>query len=172
MVGTNKIHFPKPYYPIIPKLSRIKVGWRITVQWLAGNLACKFFHFLRPLGLYLSSNILICISIDRYFAVLYPLKMDEARHRGKVMLYVAWICSVISAVPQSFIFHVDQHKKYPGYVQCVTFGFFASNVDEIIYQIFCIMGFYLVPLVVICWVYTRILCEISNKSRENSQGTW
>ena len=53
----------------------MEVGWRLTTQWLAGNFACKFFQFLRAFGLYLSSMVLVCISLDRYFAIVHPLKV-------------------------------------------------------------------------------------------------
>ncbi|XP_024946292.1 gonadotropin-releasing hormone II receptor isoform X2 [Cephus cinctus] len=144
----------------------LEVIWRITVRWMAGNLACKILLFLRAFGLYLSSNVLICVSLDRYFAVLYPLRVNEARRRGNRMLAVAWISSVICATPQSFIFHVSPHPDYPDFHQCVTFGFFVSRVDEIIYNLFGLLAMYFIPLTVICWVYAKILREISNKSRE------
>ncbi|KAG8302147.1 hypothetical protein J6590_037527 [Homalodisca vitripennis] len=79
----------------------LEIGWRITVQWIAGNAACKIFLFFRAFGLYLSSNVLVCVSLDRYFAVLHPLKVSDARRRGKVMLAVAWAISFMCSVPQS-----------------------------------------------------------------------
>ncbi|XP_050519488.1 adipokinetic hormone/corazonin-related peptide receptor variant I-like [Diabrotica virgifera virgifera] len=78
----------------------LEVGWRLTGRWLAGNMACKVFLFLRVLGPYLSSNILVCVSLDRYFAVLYPLRVNDARRRGKIMLSIAWSASFIYCIPQ------------------------------------------------------------------------
>lgn len=43
----------------------MQIGWRTTNAWLAGNFACKIFLVLRAFGLYLSSNVLVCISLDR-----------------------------------------------------------------------------------------------------------
>ncbi|XP_046476477.1 adipokinetic hormone/corazonin-related peptide receptor variant I-like [Neodiprion pinetum] len=149
----------------------LEVGWRLTVQWLAGNLACKVFLFLRAFGLYLSSNVLVCVSLDRYFAILHPLKLNDARRRGKIMLIIAWICSLIYAVPQSFVFHVSSHPEYPKFHQCVTFGFFMNQAEEIAYNLFCVVAMYFVPLLVICCTYTKILCEISTKSRESREDT-
>lgn len=83
----------------------LEIGWRLTTQWVAGNIACKLFLFLRAFGLYLSSNVLVCVSVDRYFAILHPLRVSDARRRGKMMLTMAWIFSLICALPQvSFIF--------------------------------------------------------------------
>ena len=42
-----------------------EIGWQSTVQWKAGDALCRFFAFFRIFGLFLSSNILICISLDR-----------------------------------------------------------------------------------------------------------
>lgn len=78
----------------------LEIGWRLTVEWMAGNAACKFFLFLRAFGLYLSSNVLVCVSVDRYFAILHPLRVNDARRRGKIMLTFAWIFSFVCALPQ------------------------------------------------------------------------
>ncbi|XP_046615368.1 adipokinetic hormone/corazonin-related peptide receptor variant I-like [Neodiprion virginianus] len=75
-------------------------GFHLIVQWLDGNLACKFFLFLRAFALYLSSNVLVCVSLDRYSAILHPLRNYDARRRGKMMLCGAWICSFFYALPQ------------------------------------------------------------------------
>ena len=43
----------------------LEIGWKSTVYWKAGKFGCKFFQFLRPIGIYLSSFILIGLCIDR-----------------------------------------------------------------------------------------------------------
>ena len=43
----------------------LEIGWKWSVMWLAGDFGCRFFQFLRPLGIYLASFILISLSIDR-----------------------------------------------------------------------------------------------------------
>lgn len=44
----------------------MEIGWAITVSWKAGDLMCRIMSFLRTFGLYLSSFVLVCISLDRY----------------------------------------------------------------------------------------------------------
>ncbi|XP_055632256.1 adipokinetic hormone/corazonin-related peptide receptor variant I-like isoform X2 [Toxorhynchites rutilus septentrionalis] len=144
----------------------LEVGWRITVQWHAGNVACKVFLFMRAFCLYLSSNVLVCVSLDRCFAVMYPLRVSAARTRGKIMLGGAWIIAFANAVPQSIIFRVLRHPQLPDFKQCVTFGFFRTPGLELAYNLFCVIAMYFVPLMIISAAYTFILCEISNRSRE------
>lgn len=44
----------------------LEIVWASTVTWNAGDLMCRLMSFWRTFGLYLSSFVLVCISIDRY----------------------------------------------------------------------------------------------------------
>ncbi|CAL4112778.1 unnamed protein product, partial [Meganyctiphanes norvegica] len=145
-----------------------EITWNLTIQWVYGNVGCKVYKFFSAFGFYLSSMILVCISLDRYFAVVHPLKVNDAQRRGKIMLFFAWLTSAVVALPQSVIFNVQQHPMYPDFVQCVTFGFFnANNGGEMMYTVFCISFLYFIPLTLIIIAYTRIIIEISRKSKDN-----
>ncbi|CAN7940761.1 unnamed protein product, partial [Ixodes hexagonus] len=84
----------------------LEIIWRLTVQWTAGNAMCKVMQVLRAFGPYLSSMVLVCISVDRYFAVLHPFKVHDARRRGRLMLAVAWYTSLACSFPQVRILSV------------------------------------------------------------------
>lgn len=43
----------------------LEISWAITVVWIAGDITCRIMMFFRTFGLYLSSFILVCISLDR-----------------------------------------------------------------------------------------------------------
>ncbi|XP_064474903.1 adipokinetic hormone/corazonin-related peptide receptor variant I-like [Ornithodoros turicata] len=147
----------------------LEIIWRLTVQWLAGNAMCKLMQVLRAFGPYLSSMVLVCISLDRYFAVVHPLKVNDAHRRGKLMIGVAWHISLICSVPQAIIFHVMEHPSHPGFHQCVTFSSFPTVWHEKAYNFFCLMALYGAPLTLIVYCYARILWEIYNQSRYTSQ---
>ena len=78
----------------------IEIFWRLTVGWYGGNVMCKICQFLRAFGLYLSSMVLICISLDRYFAIIHPLRTSGAKRRGRTMLGCAWVVSALCSLPQ------------------------------------------------------------------------
>ncbi|CAH0687963.1 unnamed protein product [Spodoptera exigua] len=78
----------------------LMIGWKYTNAWLVGNLMCKLLLVLRAFGLYLSSNVLVCISVDRFFAVIYPLRLPVARRRSKQMLLCAWAFALACSLPQ------------------------------------------------------------------------
>ena len=43
----------------------LEIGWNVTVSWVGGDLLCRVCAFFRIFGLFLSSNIVMCMSIDR-----------------------------------------------------------------------------------------------------------
>ncbi len=86
--------------PFLSSSALSQIGWAATVSWQAGDATCRIFSFFRTFGLYLSGFLLVCISLDRYFAVLKPLSLPEANKRGRYMLYAAWTGSFLCSFPQ------------------------------------------------------------------------
>ena len=78
----------------------MEIGWHFTVAWKAGDVGCRIFMFFRTFGFYLSSFVLIAISLDRYLAIAHPLSLNDAGKRGKLMLLFAWLFSSIASAPQ------------------------------------------------------------------------
>jgi gonadotropin-releasing hormone receptor len=67
---------------------------------------------------------------------------------------------------QSVVFHVSEHPEIPAFYQCVTFGFFATPRQEMVYNLFCVVAMYFIPLLVIIFAYSRILCVIASRSND------
>lgn len=88
--------------------------WHITVSWRAGDIACRLLMFFRAFGLYLSSFILVVISLDRYFAILHPLSMSDAERRGKLMILLAWLFSAVASLPQVGHFKLYHFTHFRG----------------------------------------------------------
>ncbi|XP_076465191.1 adipokinetic hormone/corazonin-related peptide receptor variant I-like isoform X2 [Babylonia areolata] len=145
----------------------LEIAWHATVAWLAGDAMCRLMMFFRAFGFYLSSCILVTISLDRYFAIMHPLSISDATRRGKVMLIFSWAFSIISSIPQSVIFHVERHPTHRWFTQCVTFNFFPTPLHELAYNLFNVIALYGLPLVIITASYSLILCEISKKTRQS-----
>ncbi|XP_050402450.1 adipokinetic hormone/corazonin-related peptide receptor variant I isoform X2 [Patella vulgata] len=142
----------------------METAWHITVSWKAGDFACRLMMFFRAFGFYLSSFTLVTISLDRYFSIVHPMSLHDAERRGKIMLTVAWTLSVVASLPQSVIFHVEQHPVFTWFEQCVTFNFFPSQSHELAYNLFNVITVYVMPLVVITTSYCLILCKIYRNS--------
>ena len=77
-----------------------ELGWRFTITWKGGVVGCKLLQILRMFGLYLSSMVLIAISIDRYYAIVHPLKTNFVSQRNRRLLVGAWLTSICLSLPQ------------------------------------------------------------------------
>nr|XP_050863696.1 adipokinetic hormone/corazonin-related peptide receptor variant I isoform X2 [Vespula vulgaris] len=145
----------------------LEIGWSITVSWKAGDAMCRIMAFFRVFGLYLSSFILVCISMDRYYAVIKPLQLLHVDKRGKIMLTIAWLASIFCSMPQMMVFHLEAHPNITWYSQCITLNVFPTYTHELTYSLFGMLMMYCLPLVVIIYTYTSILLEICRRSKES-----
>ena len=106
----------------------LEIAWTATVSWQADDITCRIMVFFRIVGFYLSGFILIVISLDRLIAIWYPMK-HRYMNTTKVMLITAWLLAPLFSLPQSFIFKVIRHPLIEDYFQCITFGYFNSEIE-------------------------------------------
>ncbi|XP_061077884.1 gonadotropin releasing hormone receptor 4 [Conger conger] len=137
--------------------------WNVTVQWLAGDLACRLLMFLKLLAMYSGAFVTVVISLDRQSAILDPLAINEAKKKNKVMLAVAWAMSAFLSVPQMFLFHNVTVTVPDNFTQCSTHGSFTEHWQETVYNMFTFVCLFLLPLAIMISCYTRILIEISKR---------
>lgn len=82
---------------------------------------CKF---LDTFGVYLGSNVLIAITLDRFGVIMfsdgYLGKADVIVDAG---LVASWIMGAILSLPQLELFFVTRHPCYTSYYQCISVAF-------------------------------------------------
>ncbi|XP_064578265.1 putative gonadotropin-releasing hormone II receptor isoform X1 [Zonotrichia leucophrys gambelii] len=137
--------------------------WNITLQWRAGDLACRLLMYLRLLAMYASAFVTVVISLDRQAAILRPLAIARARARNRAMLQAAWLLSAGLAVPQLFLFHTITLQPPHNFTQCTTRGSFPRAWHETLYNMVGFACLFLLPLLIMVCCYARILLEISRR---------
>ncbi|GFR28922.1 gonadotropin-releasing hormone receptor [Trichonephila clavata] len=88
---------------IVTLMIPLEIAWRLPQAIndnQAGNLTCKILVYMRQFGHYLSSTVLVCISLDKLFTVVHSLNVNEAQRRCKIMLGLAWTASILNSIPQ------------------------------------------------------------------------
>ncbi|XP_048337974.1 gonadotropin-releasing hormone II receptor-like [Sphaerodactylus townsendi] len=141
----------------------LDAAWNVTVQWRAGDVACRFLMFLKLLAMYASAFITALISLDRQAAILRPLAIVEAGRRNQVWLQAAWLLSVGLSVPQLFLFHTVTVRSPQSFTQCTTRGSFARHWQEAAYNMLTFCCLFLLPLLVMVSCYSRILLAVSHR---------
>lgn len=77
-----------------------EAAWYYTVEWIAGEFACKLVKLSQMFSLYLSTYVLVLIGIDRWIAVKYPMKSLNMSQRCYRFLIIVYILSLIMSLPQ------------------------------------------------------------------------
>ncbi|KAI8501378.1 hypothetical protein Bbelb_206490 [Branchiostoma belcheri] len=154
--------------------------WNLTVQWYAGDAACRILQFLKLWALYASTFILVVISIDRCMAILRPLSSANGYKRGKIMVGIAWGAGAILSTPQSLptnqfgsacrgdavIWHLIHVHPTPivTFVQCSTHGFYTHDWQEQFYNACVFFLVFILPLAIMITCYLLILVKITRKA--------
>ncbi|NWU68293.1 GNRR2 protein, partial [Pterocles burchelli] len=132
--------------------------WNITLQWRAGDLACRLLMYLRLLAMYASAFVTVVISLDRQDAILRPLAIARARRRNRIMLHVAWVLSAGLSLPQV----PGPGGLYQHHPLCQHLGF-PQPWHETLYNMVGFACLFLLPLLIMVCCYTRILLQISRR---------
>ncbi|KAI1731597.1 7 transmembrane receptor (rhodopsin family) domain-containing protein [Ditylenchus destructor] len=139
----------------------------ITVAWWGGDLLCRICKFFDVFGVALSAGILMCLSLDRFYSILFPLYVINAKKSVMRMLSVAWTVSLISSLPQIYIFRTARHPCFSWYTQCVSADVIGLVSPKLTFwfSVLNILQVYFIPLIVILVCYGSILISISLKTR-------
>ena len=78
----------------------VELIWRITIKWETGEFGCKIVQFWRIFPLYLTSLMMICISLDRFYAFVFPLTIFKSKERNFFFIITSYIVSFLASIPQ------------------------------------------------------------------------
>ena len=126
-----------------------------------GKVTCKLVKFMGVLSIAVSIITLVFITVDRYFAILHPLRDMRFIRNTKLVTAVIWILSSLFFLLYLLLY--DVVKSADGFHwECTMVGnFFSSDISvwfsiSRAYFMTMFLILYLVPLVVIAWVHVLI----------------
>ncbi|PIC16768.1 hypothetical protein B9Z55_023253 [Caenorhabditis nigoni] len=96
-----------------------KLIWLITYRWVGGDYACRFYQMFSMFSLYSSSNIVMCIALDRLRNVIYANQIHTKSSKVSlvhILAWTSWIAALLCSIPQYFFFQTIE--VYPDFVQC------------------------------------------------------
>ncbi|XP_039504315.1 2-oxoglutarate receptor 1a.1 [Pimephales promelas] len=127
-------------------------------SWTLGVTMCRFARFMFHFNLYGSILFLTCLAIFRYVAIVHPLHMQSLKQKrwGVLACVLVWVVTTGELAP---IFNMFDTVPKDNKTYCLDF---ASNKTEIVWPyswVLTILG-YLLPLLVVCLCYWRIIKEL------------
>ena len=126
-----------------------------------GTITCKLIFYAIPVSIAASVITLTIISIDRFFAIFFPLKLNFF-HKHKTITMVIWFVSLLAVTPYLLLFKVE---KFGDYYVCHPVWPWSKDVKETYlvmraFHIFGFIAFYALPLlitaVVNCLIVRRV----------------
>ncbi len=135
-------------------------------SWTLGIIMCRFTRFIFHFNLYGSILFLTCLAIFRYVAVVHPKHAHSIKQKrwGTLACVLCWAVAVAEISP---IFNYFETKPQDNKTYCLDF---ASNATEFMWPyswVLTVLG-YLVPLVVVCLCYWRIIKELKKGPHKES----
>ena len=115
-----------------------------------GTVLCKFFTSAQVGSLIASVFSLVVISLDRSFAILFPMKTVMTKNVVRFAIAVVWIGALAFSLP---LMVVSKIKKLKGtdFLSCAEFW---APMSASTYSLVLIIGGYIIPLIIIAVVYS------------------
>ncbi|XP_075884309.1 pyroglutamylated RF-amide peptide receptor [Nelusetta ayraudi] len=140
----------------------------ISSEWFGGVLVCKTVPFVQTTAIVTGILTMTCIAIERYQGIVFPLKMrrQNSPRRAYTMLGVVWLASVIVGSPMLFVqqLEVKYDFLYDHHHVCCQERWHSLPHRQA-YTTFIMVALFLLPLVTMLFLYTRIGIELWIRKR-------
>ncbi|PIK43739.1 putative somatostatin-like receptor [Apostichopus japonicus] len=132
------------------------------------NFVCKFWLSEYPLWAFsVSSTVnLVCLTFDRYFAVIHPViyRNKFSIGKGKLVCLLPWIIGLLHEVPWMYV-----HKVKPITHTCEPM--WPHDGAQYIFGVIVFINHYVIPLLIMVYVYTRIILRLRRELKQPSTPT-
>lgn len=134
----------------------------LLVSGLTGKLICKLVGYSQDVSIASSIFTLMGISIDRFMAVVFPLRRTALSHKARYVLAPIWIISIVICSP---LLYVNKMEKHEGKFYCYEewAPLLESETAGRYYTFIQFVLFYIVPLIVVTVLYSCIAFKVWNR---------
>lgn len=126
-------------------------------SWRLGDFLCKVYMFVHALSYTASVLILMVVCIERYLAIVYPIKCRSVLTRSRLQLVIGivWMVAAIYALPRFFYVETMQNRLITGDVDIICIANIQKH-NKTLLDAVNLVFLYLLPLLLMCCLYTRI----------------
>ncbi|KAG7260072.1 hypothetical protein CRUP_026628 [Coryphaenoides rupestris] len=72
------------------------------LSWDHGPVLCASVNYLRTVSLYVSTNALLAIAIDRYMAIVHPLRPRMKNQTAYCLILGVWVVPILISIPSAY----------------------------------------------------------------------
>uniref|UniRef100_UPI00398EAAB0 galanin receptor type 1 n=1 Tax=Pristiophorus japonicus TaxID=55135 RepID=UPI00398EAAB0 len=139
----------------------------VLPRWIFGSFICKFVHYFFTVLMLVSSFTLSAMAVDRYIAIVHSRKSSCIRvsRNAAIGVIFIWLLSFAVASPMAY-YHMLVHKKDQGPFCWENWSVLGHRQ---IYKVATFVVGYLLPLILICYCYAKVLKHLHKKLRNMSK---
>ncbi|XP_025899231.1 substance-P receptor [Nothoprocta perdicaria] len=132
----------------------VNFTYAVHNEWYYGLLYCKFHNFFPIAAVFASIYSMTAIALDRYMAIIHPLRPRLSATATKVVIGVIWLLAFLLAFPQGYY---SVTAELPGRLVClVEWPEHDTNLYGKTYHFCMTILIYVLPLLVIGCAYTAV----------------
>jgi len=125
---------------------------------LSGRIFCTLRPFIRDSSLSVSILSMIAIALERFVAVVFPLKAQPRWMEAKIVIPLTWMISIASFI---IYFYLNKLKRSTCY----------RDFDHSSFSLFVVITFFIVPLIFLTITYSTIIWKLKHHHVPGNQST-
>jgi len=132
--------------------------WLITG--LGGEITCKLLHFVKDIALPVSTLTLVLIALERFVAVVFPLRAKRITSRLRLALIMStWIISTALHGPYFYIFKIFEYDSEAYCIPSWEPAFEEPSTGKF-YATFLCAALIIIPFILLAVIYTIIVLTL------------
>ncbi|CAG0897849.1 unnamed protein product [Darwinula stevensoni] len=134
----------------------------ILQYWPFGWEMCGIVSFSQAVSVFVSAYTMVAISVDRYLAIIYPLKPRMTRLQAMVIVGGVWFVAVATAMPIAIVSKLVKPDDlwYQVCDRYVCMEDWGDQLQSFYYTLALMILQYVIPLLTLLVTYTRIAIVI------------
>ncbi|KAL0964449.1 hypothetical protein UPYG_G00324010 [Umbra pygmaea] len=141
------------------------------LSWDHGLVMCASVNYLRTVSLYVSTNALLAIAVDRYMAIVHPLRPRMKYQTAYCLITGVWIVPVLISIPSAYFASETMYPHSGTSTSQNTHKTFCAQIwpvdQQALYRSYFLFIFaleFLGPVFMMAVCYTQISRELWFKS--------
>ncbi|XP_076647991.1 RYamide receptor isoform X2 [Halictus rubicundus] len=136
----------------------------VLQYWPFGPKLCPIVNFLQAVSVLVSAYTLVAISIDRYRAIMWPLKPKLSKRQAQFLILSVWLLALAISTPLPIVSKLTQPSLQ--YIVCNHYlceEVWPSTENRYYYSIALLVLQYVIPIVVLVFTYASIAVVVWGK---------